>query len=74
MGRLPSPDGRYLAYSGDESGRFEIYLVPFPGPGPKRQLTTEGGEEPVWSRDGRELFYRSGTVMQVVTIDTSRGF
>ena len=70
-GASASPDGRYVAYAGDETGRFEIYVRPFPGPGPKRQLTTEGGEEPVWSRDGRELFYRSGQRLMVIPIATS---
>ena len=73
-GASASPDGRYVAYAGDETGRFEIYVRPFPGPGPKRQLTTEGGEEPVWSRDGRELFYRSGQRLMVIPVATSPPF
>src|SRR4029077_12600233 len=52
-----SPDGSWLAYASDESGRYEIYVQPFPGPGGKWQISTEGGREPVWARDG-ELFYR----------------
>ena len=63
-----SPDGRWLAYSSDESGRFEVYVVPFPGPGAKWQISTEGGTEPVWARNGRELFYRNGDKMTVVSI------
>ena len=54
-----SPDGRWLAYQSDESGRAQIYVRPFPGPGGKSQISTEGGTELVWSRDGRELFYRN---------------
>ena len=54
-----SPDGRWLAYISDESGRFEIYVQPYPGPGGKWQISTEGGTEPVWNPNGRELFYRS---------------
>jgi Tol biopolymer transport system component/predicted Ser/Thr protein kinase len=55
-----SPDGRWLAYVSDESGRFEIYVQPYPGPGGKWQISTEGGTEPMWNPNGRELFYRSG--------------
>src|SRR6202030_1842180 len=58
-----SPDGRWLAYSSDESGRREIYVQPYPGPGGKRQISTEGGTEPVWNPDGRELFYRCANKM-----------
>jgi len=54
-----SPDGRWLAYMSIESGRMEVYVRPFPGPGGKWQISTEGGSYPTWSRNGRELFYRS---------------
>jgi len=54
-----SPDGRWLAYQSDESGRSEVYVRPFPGPGGKWQVSTEGGRFPVWSRARPELFYRS---------------
>jgi Tol biopolymer transport system component len=69
-----SPDGRWLAYVSDESGRFEIYVQPYPGPGGKWQISTEGGTEPVWNRNGRELFYRSGNKMMAVDIATQPGF
>ncbi|HEY6219589.1 MAG TPA: protein kinase, partial [Gemmatimonadaceae bacterium] len=65
-----SPDGRWLAFVSDESGRAEICIRPFPGPGPQSQVSTEGGTEPVWSRDGRELFYLLGDKMMAVTIAT----
>ncbi len=52
-----APNGRWFAFQSDESGRFEIYLQPFPGPGPKLPVTTEGGTQPRWRGDGRELFY-----------------
>lgn len=52
-----SPDGRWLAYVSDESGRFEVYVQRFPDAGEKRRVSTEGGGDPRWSRDGRELFY-----------------
>jgi Tol biopolymer transport system component len=63
-----SPDGKWLAYSSNESGRPEVYAMTFPGPGPTIQLSTDGGTDPVWRRDGRELYYRNGDQMMVVTI------
>ncbi len=63
-----SPDGRWLAYVSDESGRFEVYVQPLAGSGTRHQISTEGGQEAVWSRDGRELFYRSDKRMMAVTI------
>jgi Tol biopolymer transport system component len=69
-----SPDGRWLAYYSNESGRFEIYVQPYPGPGGKWQISTEGGTEPVWNPNGRELFYRSGDKMMAVDISTQAGF
>jgi Tol biopolymer transport system component/tRNA A-37 threonylcarbamoyl transferase component Bud32 len=69
-----SPDGRWLAYVSDESGRFEIYVQPYPGPGGKWQISTEGGTEPAWNHNGRELFYRSGDKMMAVDIATQPGF
>jgi serine/threonine-protein kinase len=63
-----SPDGRWIAYTSDESGRFEVYARPFPGPGGKLQISADGGMEPVWSRDGRELFYRNGDRMMAVPV------
>ena len=65
-----SPDGRWLAYMSDESGQYEIYVQPFPGPGGRSQISTEGGTEPVWNRNGRELFYRHGDKMTAVDITT----
>ncbi len=53
-----SPDGRWLAFRSDESGRPEIYVQPFPR-GPKRQVSSGGGDSPLWRRDGREIFYVS---------------
>ena len=55
-----SPDNRWLAYQSDESGRMEVYLRAWPSLGSKVQVSQNGGTEPTWSRDGRELFYRSG--------------
>ncbi len=57
-----------------ESGRSEVYLQPFPGPGGKSKVSTDGGSEPVWSRDGRELFYRSGDSLLAVPVATEGAF
>ena len=54
-----SPDGRWLAYQANQTGRFEIYVTTYPTPGTTVQISSAGGVEPVWGRDGRELFYRS---------------
>jgi serine/threonine-protein kinase len=69
-----SPDGRWIAYISNESGRFEIYVQPYPGAAGKWQISTEGGTEPVWNPNGRELFYRSGNKMMAVDITTQSGF
>jgi Tol biopolymer transport system component len=63
-----SPDGKWLAYVSDESGRSDVYVQPFPGPGAKWLVSTDGGTDPVWSRDGRELFYRRGDDLMAVTV------
>ena len=52
-----SPDGRWLAYGSDETGRDEVYVRPFPEGGAKTLVSQDGGTEPVWGPDGRELFY-----------------
>ncbi|UCC99487.1 MAG: serine/threonine-protein kinase [Phycisphaerales bacterium] len=64
-----SPDGHWVAYSSDETGPVEVYVRPFPGPGGITRISTEGGYEPLWSRDGKELFYRCGDKMMVVAIE-----
>jgi serine/threonine-protein kinase len=69
-----SPDGKWLAYCSHESGRREIYVQPYPGPGGKLQISTDGGQEPVWNPKGGELFYRSGNTVMVVDIETESGF
>jgi len=53
-----SPDRRWIAYSSDESKRLEIYVRPFPGPGMKHQVSSQGGIQPLWARNGKQLFYR----------------
>jgi len=52
-----SPDGRWVAYASNESGKWEVYVAPFPGPGGYWKVSTAGGSEPRWRRDGKELFY-----------------
>jgi hypothetical protein len=69
-----SPDGRWLAYVSNESGRPEIYVQPYPGPGGKWQISTEGGTEPLWNRNGRELFFRNGNKMMAVKVATQPAF
>jgi len=63
-----SPDGRWIAYVSDDSGQFEVYVRPYPGPGGKWQVSNLGGEEPIWSRDGKELFYRNGQKWMSATV------
>jgi len=69
-----SPDGRWLAYQADESGRYEVYVQQYPGPGPRWAISTEGGEHPVWSPNGGELFYRAGDSMMSVEVETAPVF
>jgi len=63
-----SPDGKYVAYDGDESGSDEVYVQPFPALDSRVQVSTDGGEQPVWSRDGKELFFRNGRQLLVAEI------
>ncbi len=66
-----SPDGRFLAYASNESGRYEVYVRPFPNVEEgKWQISTQGGREPIWARSGNELFYRSGDGMMTVDMKT----
>jgi serine/threonine-protein kinase len=73
-----SPDGRWLAYHSNESGRNEVYVQPFPPAGEKHQITTTGGTNPLWSPDGKELFFlRGGSAERQITavdVQTQRGF
>jgi serine/threonine-protein kinase len=69
-----SPDGRRLAYVSNESGRCEVYAQAFPGPGGKERISIDGATaSPVWSQDGKELFYLNGPKMMAVSIDRERG-
>ncbi len=67
-----SPDGRWLAYVSNESGREEVYIVPYPGPGPKIRVSTAGGSAPQWREDGRELFFE-GADQSIMAVDVRGG-
>jgi eukaryotic-like serine/threonine-protein kinase len=70
-----SPDGRWLAYASDESGRREVRVQSFPGPGGRWQVSKEGGRGPLWSKDGRPLFYhQADDQVWVADIRTEGGF
>jgi Tol biopolymer transport system component len=63
-----SPDGRWMAYQSNESGQFEVYLRDFPGANIKKRISTDGGTQPRWRQDGRELFYRRGKAVMAVDV------
>lgn len=63
-----SPDGRYLAYDSNESGKYEVYVVPFPKKGGKWQISSGGGFRPMWSRNGKELTYTQGSRLMTVSV------
>jgi len=70
-----SPNGRWVAYESDDSGRSEVFVSPFPNVGGnKKQISATGGGSPVWSPSGGELFFRSGGVMMVVPVETDPAF
>jgi serine/threonine-protein kinase len=69
-----SPDGNWLAYTSDETGRDEIYAQPFPGTGGMWQVSAEGGRQPTWAPDGRVLYYRSRGRFVAVELGTRREF
>ena len=69
-----SPEGRWMAYASDESGRMEVWVRPFMGPGGRWQISKEGGSEPIWSKDGTQLFYRQEEQVWVVDVRTKGGF
>ena len=73
MGRL-SNDGNWLAYASNENDQPEVYVTPFPGPGPSQQISRGGGNGPYWSHDDSKLFYRNDDRMMVVQIKTAPTF
>jgi Tol biopolymer transport system component len=68
-----SPDGRWIAYQSNESVNYEVYVRPFPGPGGKWQISTGGGQYPIWSRNGHELFYETPDNRIMVTDYAAKG-
>ena len=69
-----SPDGQFVVYCSDESGRFEVYVRRFPDGTGKRQISTSGGTQPRWSRDGKEIFYVERQTLMAVGVTTSPNF
>ena len=69
-----SPDWRWVAYVSDESGRPEVYGQAFPGPCGKWQVSTDGGTEPVWARNGKELFYKHDREMMSLAVKSTPTF
>jgi hypothetical protein len=68
------PDGRWIAYTSDETRRTEVYVRPFPGPGMKQQVSSTGGSSPMWARDGKQLFYRNQDQYWVVDVRPDGAF
>jgi Tol biopolymer transport system component len=68
-----SPDGHWIAFHSSESGQTEVYVRPYPGPGPRVVISSGGGSEPVWATSGRELFYRTTSVLMSATLTTGSG-
>ena len=69
-----SPDGRWIVFVTNESGRDEVVVQPFPGPGGRVQVSAGGGTEPVWARDGRRVFYRGSGKLMAASIRTTPSF
>ena len=67
--RPGSPDGNWLAYRSDQSGQMEVYLQPYPGPGPTVPVSIGGGNHVTWSQGGSELFYQQGRSMMAVVVN-----
>ena len=65
-----SPDGRHVVYVSNESGKYEVYARPYPGPGGKIKISSDGGSEPAWAPSGREIFYRTADAMMAVPVTT----
>src|SRR5204863_8365654 len=65
------PDGRWMAFTADDSGRDENYEQPFPDAGPKVPVSRAGGRQPAWSRNGRQLFFRQGEFLMSVPVEGS---
>jgi Tol biopolymer transport system component len=68
-----SPDGKWLAYESSRSGRNEVYITPFPSGGAQYQVSTNGGERPMWRRDGKEIYYREALQLMAVQVNAKAG-
>jgi hypothetical protein len=73
IGAVLSPDGKWIAYNSDESGKYEVVVEPFPGPGAKLQVSTHGGWVPAWARNGRELCYVDPDTKEMMAVETQTG-
>src|SRR6185369_1503629 len=71
---LFSPDGHWVAYQSDESGRYEVYVEAYPGGGRRHAVSVDGGITPAWSRDGKELFYVSGDAVMAARMRADGSF
>jgi serine/threonine-protein kinase len=69
-----SPDGRWVAYSSSEVGTRQVFVTPMPGPGPRVQVSTDGGEAPAWSADGRRLYYVHAKQLIAATLAPGKEF
>jgi serine/threonine-protein kinase len=63
-----SPDGNWLAYTSNQSGRQQVYVRPYPGPEPAMQISGDGGDNVAWSPDGRQIYYNQGGVLMAVDV------
>jgi Tol biopolymer transport system component len=66
-----SPDGRWVAYESNETGRYEIFVTTFPGAGTRQRISTGGGRQPRWQRDGREIFFQSGPALMAADVNSA---
>ena len=69
-----SPDGHWMAYQSDQTGQMEVYVQSYPAPGARVPVSLQGGSEPAWAHNGRELFYRSGDSLMVASVTLSPTF
>lgn len=68
-----SPDGRWIAYASDATGRYEVYVRPFPGPGVATRISIDGGSEPAWAPQGLRRYFRDARSMLAVELDRTGG-
>ena len=70
-----SPDNRWIGYASNETGRWEVFVEPFPQYGPRWQVSADGGSQPLWRRDGKELFFLApGGKLMVASVNTGETF